>query len=200
MDVSLTDFVIFILKSGTPRLTHVKALINRPPYKPATDYYKTLREAVTQFHQAGSTDWLILEQAADRHVAGREGSKAPARIEAYRRFLGRKSVTWFEPPRTEWIFEELTVRLNPELGLVINGTPNVIKLYWKEERLSKRQIEMILYLMQTELSSHSPEGTQMAILDIPSAKLINSPVPTMDLRPLLRAEARAFIELWRGLE
>lgn len=200
MEVSLTDFVDFILKSGTTRLSHVKALVKRPAYNPATDYYKTLREAVTQFHQNGSTDWSILQQAADRHVAGREGSKAPARLEAYRRFLGRKTVEWFEPPRAEWRFEELTVRLNPELGLTINGTPAVIKMYWKEDKLTKRQVEMILYLMQTELGSLSPQGAQMAILDIPSAKLITSPIPTTDLRPLLRAEARAFIELWQGLE
>lgn len=200
MEVSLSDFVDFILKSGTTRLSHVRALVKRPAYSPATDYYKTLREAVTQFHQTGSNDWSILQAAADRHVAGREGSKAPARLEAYRRFLGRKTVTWFEPPRAEWQFEELTVRLNPELGLTINGLPVVIKLYWKEEKLTRRQVEMILYLMQSELGPLSPESPQMAILDIPSAKLIASPIATTDLRPLLRAEARAFIELWRGLQ
>lgn len=200
MEVSLTDFVDFILKSGTTRLSHVRALVRRPAYNPATDYYKTLREAVTQFHQSGSSDWTILQQAADRHVAGREGSKAPARLEAYRRFLGRNAVTWFEPPRTEWRFEELTVRLNPELGLTTNGSPIVIKLYWKEEKLTKRQVEMILYLMQSELGPLSPDEAQMAILDIPSAKLFTAPISSIDLRPLLRAEARAFIELWRGLE
>jgi hypothetical protein len=60
--------------------------------------------------------------------------------------------------------------------------------------------KMILYLMQTELGPLSPDGASMAILNIPSAKLITSPIPTTGLRPLLRAEARAFIELWQGLE
>ncbi|MBS1705305.1 MAG: hypothetical protein JST40_05485 [Armatimonadetes bacterium] len=200
MEISLTEFVDFIVKTGTSRMTHVNSLRKRGPYSPATDYYKGLREAIVEFHAAGSSDGTILEKAVSVHVSTHKGSKCPARLEAYRRFLGRKRVVRFAPPKSEWRFDELVVRLNPELGLNWNGTSTVIKLYWKETQLTKRQVEMILYMMHAVLGPLVEDGTQMAILDIPSANLITSPFPSANLMPLLRSEARAFVELWRGLE
>lgn len=200
MEVSLSEFVDFILKSGIPRMTHVKNLQGRGQYSPATDYYKGLREAIVEFHSGGSADGSILEQALARHVANHKGSKYPVRLEAYRRFLGKKSAEWFVPPRAEWRFEDLVVRLNPELGLRLNGNATVIKVYWKEQKLTMRQVELILFMMRKELGPLAPEGTTMAILDLPSAKLLTEGKSNLDLSPLLRSEARAFIELWKSLK
>jgi hypothetical protein len=200
MEISLTEFVDFIVKTGTPRMTHVNALRKRVPYSPATDYYKGMREAIVEFHSNGSQDPSILDKAVADHASSHKGSKCPDRLMTYRKFLGRKTVEWFGPPKGEWRFEELVVRMNPELGLTWGGKSTVIKLYWKEAKLTKRQVEMILYMMHTVLGPLGPENAQMAILDIPAANLICAPVPTLNLMPLLRAEARALIELWRGLD
>lgn len=200
MEISLTEFVDFIVKTGTPRMTHVNALRKRPPYSPATDYYKGLREAIIEFHAGGSKDPTILDKAVANHVSSHKGSRCPDRLNTYRKFLGRKNVEWFEPPKREWRFEELVVRMNPELGLSWNGASTVIKMYWKEAKLTKRQVELILYMMHTVLGPLSPDNAQMAILDIPSANLIRTSAPTVNLMPLVRAEARALLELWRGLD
>ena len=187
------------MKTGTARMTHVKAIRNRPKYSPVTDYYRGLREAIVEFHQNGSTDGAILDKAVKAHRQTHTGSKCPERLEAYRRFLGRKKVIWFEPPRAEWKFDDLVVRMNPELGLKWNGTVAVVKLYWKEDKLTKRQVETILFMMHSVLGPLVPPNTQMSILDIPSAHLISAPVPGTNLTPLLRAEATSFIELWKSL-
>ena len=181
-------------------MTHVNALRKRGQYNPATDYYKGLREAIVEFHTTGSKDPTILDRAVAEHAISHKGSKCPDRLSTYRRFLGRKNVEWFHPPKGEWRFEELVVRMNPELGLRWNGSCTVIKLYWKEAKLTRRQVEMILYMMHSVLGPLGPDDAQMAILDIPAANLISAPVPTQNLMPLLRAEARALMELWRGLD
>ncbi|MEZ4253048.1 MAG: hypothetical protein R3B99_32980 [Polyangiales bacterium] len=54
---------------------------------------------------------------------------------AYKSWCGRKSLVWFEPPRAELRTGEVRMRLNPELGLMIQGAPHVIKLYFKPEKL-----------------------------------------------------------------
>jgi hypothetical protein len=53
--LSLTDFVDIVSKSGTPKSTKVAQVKHRPPYSPATDFYKPLRDEITQVHASGLT-------------------------------------------------------------------------------------------------------------------------------------------------
>ena len=47
-EISLTDFVDFVIKAGSPKLTKVRELVNRGGYSPAFDFWKTLREHFPQ--------------------------------------------------------------------------------------------------------------------------------------------------------
>ncbi|MEZ4253047.1 MAG: hypothetical protein R3B99_32975 [Polyangiales bacterium] len=40
IDISLTDFVDFAMESGTPKVTKVAEMKDRPDYQPAFDFYK----------------------------------------------------------------------------------------------------------------------------------------------------------------
>jgi len=64
-DISLTDFVDFVIKSGTPKLTKVRAIKNRPEYEPAIDYWRQLREGIKDFHRAGGADKSALDDIVD---------------------------------------------------------------------------------------------------------------------------------------
>lgn len=48
IEISLTDFVDFVCKSGSAKLTQVKKVKYRDDYSPATDFYKALREGIIQ--------------------------------------------------------------------------------------------------------------------------------------------------------
>ncbi|HEY3243945.1 MAG TPA: hypothetical protein VGM03_11400, partial [Phycisphaerae bacterium] len=50
MDVSLTTFVDFIARAGTPKLTVVRNWKHRDPYDPKADYWKQMREAIVDVH------------------------------------------------------------------------------------------------------------------------------------------------------
>ena len=64
-DISLTDFVDFVIKSGTPKLTKVRAIKNRPEYEPAIDYWRQLREGIKDFHRVGGADKSALDDIVD---------------------------------------------------------------------------------------------------------------------------------------
>jgi hypothetical protein len=51
--LSLTDFVDIVSKSGTPKATCIRDVKNRPPYHPAFDFYKSLREHIVDTHTRG---------------------------------------------------------------------------------------------------------------------------------------------------
>lgn len=52
-DLSLTDFVDFVHKSGTARATHLRQIKERPDYEPAFDFYRPLRNKLAEVHGAG---------------------------------------------------------------------------------------------------------------------------------------------------
>ena len=123
-------------------------------------------------------------------------SRYPAAVRAYKRFLGRKHFEWFQPPHRVWKSGELGVRVNPELGLIMNGEKLVVKLYFKRAELTRRRVETALELMHTALPLAPRETPNVAVLDVPKAKLFRYTSGKSDLGALLAGEAVAFATMW----
>jgi hypothetical protein len=51
--ISLTDFVDIASKSGTPKATKVAQVKARPDYDARFDFYKPIRDQITEIHRAG---------------------------------------------------------------------------------------------------------------------------------------------------
>lgn len=102
--------------------------------------------------------------------------------------VGRKALVWFNPTNALYSKHNLDVNINPELGLMVNGTPFLIKLYFKAKPLLKNKIDIITHLMSISLSNSSPPSTVMSVLDIRQSKLIQSTVYVDSLTRSLNAE------------
>jgi hypothetical protein len=138
-EISLTDFVDFVVKVGSPKLTKVREIKNRGEYSPAIDAWKRLREGIIGFHRDSTPLDITLSGITDRKKLRRY----PAAIAGYRRFARRNDSAWFEPPVKKWIQAGLEVRVNPELGLRINGCDTIIKLYFRDEALTKSRLAVV---------------------------------------------------------
>ena len=147
-EISLTEFVDFVIKSGTPRLTQVRRIRKR--------------------HE-----------------------------EAYKRFLGRKQRAWFEPHKAHWEYGTLRVRVNPELGLTIDGDDHLIKLYFKDQKLTKDRVAVISQMMIDALGDDA-EGQNVALLDVRNSRLHVFDAPDLALKPLLEGKALAFCRMYEG--
>jgi hypothetical protein len=88
------------------------------------------------------------------------------------------------------------VSVNPELGLRINGTPHLVKLYFKADKLAKNRADIITHLMGKTLSGKAPAGCVMGVLDVRNARLLTSTVPIPGLDAQLDAEAAYWNTLW----
>jgi hypothetical protein len=197
IEIMLVDFVDFIVTAGPPQLTKVRDVKHRGEYAPAKDFWKRLREAIQAMHRDGLGKAHLDHTLAELTDQKKE-KLYPIAISGYRRFLGRKQITWFDPPGAEWAEGELSVRINPELGLCINGVRYVIKLYFKKAPISKNRVECALHLMHVGLPAVG-EPYQVAIVDVPNGKLIVRSDNAPDLTPLLRGEAAAFVGIWNAL-
>ncbi|HEX4650911.1 MAG TPA: hypothetical protein VH250_05345, partial [Granulicella sp.] len=50
-NISLTEFIDFVLKVGTAKVAKVQAVKNQAPYSPATDHWRQLRKHFGEFHE-----------------------------------------------------------------------------------------------------------------------------------------------------
>jgi hypothetical protein len=111
--ISLTDFVDFTATAGSPRLTKVRRIKTRGEYHPSHDFWKLLREEIVDVHRRGAPKTELDDMVA-RITDAKKLARYPECVRAYKRFLGRKTVSWFDPPTAEWRPHSLRIRVNPE--------------------------------------------------------------------------------------
>jgi hypothetical protein len=190
--ISLTYFVDFMLASGASRIASAH-LIKRGPDERFSDFYKPVRESIVDMHRKG-LDTRVLADLLASLQDPREQRIFPKVVIGYGKFLRRhRKVTWFEPPRGEHSLGELTVRVNPELGLLLDGQPHAIKMYFRGEPLTSQRAALINEIQSRALASTWP-GMVFAVLDVRKAKLHPREAKPGYSR-LIRAEAASLASL-----
>jgi hypothetical protein len=193
--ISLSYFVDFVLRSGTPKLTGVKEFKENKD-EIYTDFYKSVREAIVEMHQTG-LEPSCLDAFVEAQTDTRRCRIYPGVVAGYQKFLRSGKMKWFEPPTRALPIGGIALNVNPEVGLVIDGTPHAIKLYFRSDPLSSKRVAVIIHLLTTAFATTWP-GTVFSVLDVRNAKLHSSkPNPRLNL--LLRGEAAAFSTIYTGL-
>ena len=186
MEIPLTSFIDFVLKSGSPKMTcakKIKAQLNEK-YDPATDYYKRFREAVQDLHSKDKDRAKLLELIGPLPETKEDNYRLM--VQGYKKFLGRKDFAWFNPPRKIWKHGELEITINPEVGLIWDDSRYIIKLYLKADKPSKDRLSSVLALMHETLPH---KECVLALLDVRNAKLYTFEESMLDLMPLVEGEA-----------
>lgn len=196
--ITQTDYIDFISRSGLAKLSKVKSIFNRPNYHPSFDFYKKIREEFV-LHMR-----LKKSKSDLYHFLGLQPQKKQIRFErlirGYLKFLGRKNAEWIDPPTNFWNYKDLSIKINPELALTLNGEKYIVKLYFKETPLNKNNIKILLWMMESTLSTGIFSGYKCALLDVERGKLHYPKERDSTVKALLEAEAESFIKLWSSLE
>lgn len=192
----MTTFIDFVLKSGTPRLTVLRKAKAEyaQQYSPAKDFYKLLRQSIVEMHLNKMSiiglDTLLGGLNDQRKVR-------PYRecIAGYKKWCGRSEFEWVKPFNAQWIRGHLVVRVNPELGVSIDGITHFVKLYFKSDKLTKPRIEAMFCLLSQSLSNDFGEA-KVGILDVRRGVLHCPKRNIPDIETLLEGEAAAFETIW----
>lgn len=191
--ISLTYFVDFILATGTPKLRGVRDYKERKDDL-CSDFYRPIREAVVNMHKNGlsasTLDNVCLSETDETR------KKHYARVVAgYRAFLAEGAKNYFQPPRSSLSLGPLEVDINPELGLILDGKPHLVKLYFRTDPLTPRRTALVLALLGRGLCQNNPEFVP-AILDVRAGKLHTSAMTSPRIDILLRGEAASFAAIY----
>ncbi len=193
--ISLSYFVDFVLTSGTGKLTSVKQLKQGRDER-FSDFYRPVREALVDMHTKG-LDTIVLDDLLASLVDPRERRIFPKVVNGYKKFLRQGKMTWFEPPMRDYPLGPISVRVNPEIGLLINGRPHAIKLYFRGDPLSPQRILVVNQLLANALSTTWP-GTVFSVLDVRRARLYPYR-PKSEVGLLLKAEAASLSSLYSSI-
>ncbi len=199
VEISLTEFVDFVIRSGSPKLTVVRTVKKRHEegYSPKSDFYKKLREGIVSFHKDGKPK-TALDSIATGLSDQKKRDSYPILLQGYRKFLGRKKIEWFEPLKKKWECGHLAVRVNPELGLRVKDAPYLVKMYFKQEGLTAKHVACILHLLQLALTSKKTRRG-IGLLDVRRGRLITAPEFDASLTPLLQGEALSFASIYESI-
>lgn len=182
VNVSMAIFVDFMLTCGTGRISAARpASGTRPP-----GFYAPVLGAIQDMHRMGCPTAALDNFLSDRKDL-RERRIFPKVISGYKRFTRSARVTWFEPPMRDWQCGPLTVRVDPDLGLLIDGRPHAIKLHFGGAPIEPQRAMLYSQILTMALGGTWP-GMTMATLDVRRAKLIaGKPKEALDI--LIRAES-----------
>jgi hypothetical protein len=194
--ISLTYFVDFVLKAGTPKLTGVREFKERKDDL-SFDFYRQIREAIVDMHRSNKPD-AVLDEFLAAQRDERRRRVYPSIVAGYRKFLESAKMTWFEPPVGTHRLGDLDININPDLGLVIDGKPHLIKIYFRGEPLSGKRTSVVLNLLAGGLAESHP-GKVLALLDVRNAKLHTFKGLNPRLGVLLRGEAASFSTIYASI-
>jgi hypothetical protein len=197
MEVSMTTFLDFMSKAGSPKITCVKSAKRQyaEEYSTAKDYYLPLRSAIVHMHANGEPASALDAVVKGAHLKKAENYRES--VKAYKRWMrGKTIIRWQAPPSVSWTCNGLEVRVNPELALSVNGQRKIIKLYFKAEKLTATRISAGLHLIGSAIGP----GSSPAVLEVRRG-LLHEPGPTSvpGLDVLLQGEAAMFATLWNAL-
>lgn len=197
--VSMTRFVDFVITTGSPRFTLVrntKKQLNEE-YSRMRDYYGVLRDVICTVHKSQSPK-SALDKALVGVSEGRLSNYKP-QVAAYKKWWGRKTIVWVaRPPKKTWGQGNLIVRVNPELGVEINGTLHYVKLYFKAKKLTVTRLRSIHAMMEQAYSKDSKKP-HLAVLDVRNGKLHVSKGQPSSALILLQGELAALQTMWQAI-
>lgn len=195
-EISLTTFVDFVLASGTPRITCVRNAkeMYRQQYDRRFDFWLLLRSAIQELHRKNLDKKELIAVLGELNDKKKIVAYEKC-VAAYQKWMGKRRFQWTGCESTAWASGDLSVRVNPELGLSINGEEHAVKLYFKAQEPSRRRLDTTLYLISVALGAFGNNACP-AILDVQRGKLFPAGKFPADIGALLAGEAAALSTMW----
>lgn len=192
--LSLRDFLDVASKTGKPRVTKVRNIKHGGNYSPAIDFYKPLRERIITTHKLGKSKGALkglLVGVGDK----RKLANYPLAINGYDSWWGTHSLKWFDPPKGKYSKHGFDISVNPELGLEIDGSPHVIKLYLNTNPLPTQRADLIGALMTHVVGTLAPSAL-LGALDVRRSALANASASTVTLMSTVDSVLADIAAIW----
>ena len=184
--VTMPELVDFMLSAGPARVAASRKIGE------STDFYKPVREAIVDMHEK-DLDTTRLDDLLAGLTDPRQRRIFPKVVAGYKAFLRQHRVSWYEPPLRDWTLGPLTVRVAPELGLILDGRPYVIALHFRADPVEPQRVMLTTEILYRAFHAVWP-GVRFAVLDVRRSRL-HEHRESAEIGALLRAESGCLASL-----
>ena len=151
-------------------------------YSPAIDYWLDLRHAIKQFSE-GEISLDDLFSLVESEPQNKKNNYRKA-IKRFSTFVSKNNISFFPVDRSQWSYNDLTITASPEVGMNINGSKVLVKIFYNikkpEEKVTKRNIMPMLALLDVA-NSASEHDTQVGLLNLQNGKLLTPSNSKLDV-------------------
>jgi len=161
-------FADYILKKEKSKKNFVHKIINQGDYEAKKDYYLQLRIKLINLLKKNKS----LEELDEliSVVSSKKTNNYRVLIENIQSFLKGRNYKWIDPQKGEINYSGLTVNVNPEIGLLIDGTTYYIKIYFKQQEISIKKVCILEKIMQ-DFCKEENNNVKLAVWDIKRCKM-----------------------------
>lgn len=204
VEISLTSFTDFLLLAGMKKFKKGESILQQyqEAYQRHKDYYCEIRESIKAIHRQGRSVHELDQLPPTLPERNGKRTNCELMVRGYKRFWATSfqelDFNFKVPPKANWKYKRLSVRVNPELAFTDGADTFVIKLYLKKMKPSAEQAQLILHLMRLSLP-FANERCVCCMVDVRRGRLIEEVAFDPRLTILLRSEAAAFLELASSL-
>jgi hypothetical protein len=140
--ISLTTFLEFVNASGMSKVNKVKtAIAQYEEYKQSRDYYKYLRDAITECIQKGE-DPKNIRKVIEK-VPNNRHQNYGVLIESFIKWHKKANPVFASVKCRLWEFQNLEILINPEINVRISNVPYAIKIWFKQDEITNNRITLI---------------------------------------------------------
>lgn len=146
MPILFKEFSDIATSAGIPKVNKIKKEKHRPPYQPAQDFYKQLREAIIECHE-NTLGLPHIIKVANNCPNPERRPKYQSLAKGYVKWAKSIGGSWIKPSRRKFLSSGVEIVVNPELGLSNGSSEMLIKLYFNQEALTQTRANFMLALM-----------------------------------------------------
>ncbi|MBD0786558.1 hypothetical protein HUO09_09380 [Vibrio sp. Y2-5] len=164
--LSMSDFSLVVVKSGSPKKTKIKRLSHREDYAHYRDYYGPLRNAIK--HLFTGKRHISHLYAICNKQSGSKKLKYELIANTFRDWQSGKNIQAFTSERDYYHYSQTDITCNPELHLVIAGVHRLVKLHFSSsDKMTQERANIMCALMEDTVGQ---DGFEYVVLDLTNGK------------------------------
>ena len=161
-------FANFVTEKPNKRKKYVNKIINKEPYAFKKDYYSVLRIKLISTIKKNKS--LIELNQMLKKINPKKHNHYEVLIDQIQNFMQGVKYIWVEPPKNIIEYSGLQLKVNPEIGININGETLFIKMYFKQDQIENEKVNVMLKIMQDSIKEDY-QNAKVAILDVRRCEL-----------------------------
>lgn len=151
-ELGVAEFSMIAVTTGNPKKTKIRKIVNREPYAFYKDYYLNLRTAIKSlFTQKRHISYLF--DISRKQSNSTKKIKFERISNVFKNWQSGKNITADTPLKASYLYSNTEINCNPELNVVLNGQPRLVKLHFNEaEKMTRERANIICVLMQEAIN------------------------------------------------